>query len=197
MTIFDLLFIVAFVASVAALLTAAVYGLRGRRAQALRILWNLGMCAAAYFVSGMAVSLFAPQRVMHPGDPWCFDDWCLSVEKVTRTPLPASVSYDVSLRVFSTAGRVSQRAKDAWIYLIDDRGRRYSPDSDPSTVPLDVLLQPGESVATSRVFQVPAEVHELGLITGHGGPSYCGAMSVLIIGGSGCLFNKPAMIRLP
>ncbi len=196
MTIFDLLFIAAFLASIATLLTVAVCFVRERRERAVTLLRNLGMCAAAYFVSGMAVSLFSPQRVIPVGDSWCFDDWCLSVETVSRTPAAAMVSYDVGLRISSRAGRVAQRAKGAWIYLIDDRGRRYSPDSDPSAVPLDVLLQPGESVATSRVFQVPAEVHELGLVTGHGGASYCGAMSVLIIGGSGCLFNKPDMILL-
>jgi hypothetical protein len=194
MTIFELLFIVALLASVATLLTAAVYALRGRRAQALRILRSLGMCAVAYFVSGIAVSLFSPQHVMRVGDPWCFDDWRLSVEKVNRTPAPSLVSYDVGLRISSTAGRVSQRAKGAWIYLIDGHGRRYAPDSDPSAVPLDVLLQPGESVVTSRVFQVPADAREIGLITGHGGP-YCGPM-ILIIGSAGCLFNKPTMIRL-
>ncbi len=196
MTIFDLLFIVAFLATIAALLAAAVYALRGRRAQALSALRNLGMCAAAYFVSGIAVAFFGPQHVIDVGDPWCFDDWCLSVEKVNRTPNPTSVCYDVGLRIFSRAGRASQRAKGPWIYLIDGRGRRYAPDSDPSAVPLDVLLQPGESVAASRVFQVPAGVRKLGLITGHGGP-YCGPMDLLVIGASGCLFNKPTMIRLP
>src|ERR1700733_13065447 len=122
MTIFDLLALAAVLATLVTLLTTAVFALRGRHAQALRILRNLGMCAAAYIVSGLAVSLFSPQRVMRVGDPWCFDDWCLSVEQVDPTPGPAqssaSVSYNVNLRIFSTAGRVSQRALGAWIYLI-------------------------------------------------------------------------------
>ena len=132
---------------------------------------------------------------MHPGDPWCFDDWCLTVESVRSTPGPTENSYQVGLRVFSRARRVSQRAKGAWIYLIDEHGHRYSPQPDPSAVPLDVMLQPGESITTSRLFRVPREVHQLGLITGHGG-AYCGAMVFLVIGDSGCLFRKPALIRL-
>jgi len=101
----------------------------------------------------------------------------------------------VGLRISSRARRVTQRASGAWLYLIDDRGHLYSPDPDPSAVPLDVLLQPGESVTTSRVFEIPSGVRRLGLVTGHGGP-YCGTMDILIIGASGCLFKKPSMIRI-
>src|SRR5580698_3302887 len=100
MTIFDLVFLAAALATFVTLVTTAVYALRGRHAQALRILRNLGMCAAAYIVSGLAVSLFSPQHVIRVGDPWCFDDWCLSVEKVNPTPGPASISYNVNLRFF-------------------------------------------------------------------------------------------------
>jgi hypothetical protein len=96
------------------------------------------------------------------------------------------------LRVFSRARRVSQRAKGAWIYVIDRKGNRYAPDPDPSVVPLDVLLGPGDSVATSRTFRVPAETRELGLITGHG-PSYIGS---LIIGDESSLLHKRTYIRI-
>jgi hypothetical protein len=117
------------------------------------------------------------------------------VESVVRTPTLPQPSYNVQLRISSRAGRVAQRAAGAWVYLIDGQGHRYSPEPDPSSVPLDVLLQPQESVTTSRIFRVPADVHDLGLITGHGGP-YCGPMDILIIGEGGCLFGKPTMIRI-
>jgi hypothetical protein len=195
MTIFDLLFIVAFLTSVVTLATAAVSAARGRCAQALKILRIYGICAAGYLAIGVAVAFLKPQRVIRAGDPWCFDDWCLTVENVIRTPAPLQVSYNVGLRISSRAQRVAQRATGAWIYLIDDRGHRYSPDADPSSVSLDVLLQPEESVTTSRIFRVPGDAHDLGLITGHGGP-YCGPMDILIIGGGGCLFKKPTMIRI-
>jgi hypothetical protein len=195
MTIFDLLFLLAALASVVSLGVAAVFALRGRRARALKILGLDLSCALFYLLVGVAVAFLKPQRVIRTGDPWCFDDWCLTVEKVSRTPGQLDTSYRVELRIFSRAGRVAQRANGAWIYLIDDRGRRYSPDPDPSAVPLDVLLQPRESVNTSRLFHVPDDIHQLGLITGHGGP-YCGPMAFLIIGESGCLFKKPTVIRI-
>jgi hypothetical protein len=195
-TIFDLLFIAVFFASLATLTTAAVAAIRGRRVHALVIVRKFAICAIAYLAIVVVVALFSPQRVLRVGDPWCFDDWCLSVENVSRTPAPPLVSYSVSLRIFSQARRVSQRAKGAWIYVIDQRGNRYTPEPDPSAVPLDVLLQPGESITTSRLFKLPADADGLGLITGHGGGlgRFPGGF---IIGDNASLFHKRTFIRLP
>ena len=195
MTIFDLLFLLAALTSMVTLVTSAVFAVLGPRRRALKILRVYGICLLAYLTVGVATSFLKPQRVIPMRDPWCFDDWCLKVEDVSQTPSQQGISYRVDLRIFSRAGRVSQRAKGAWIYLIDDQGGRYSPDPDPSAVPLDVLLHPRESVTTSRTFHVPADVHGLGLITGHGG-SYCGPTAFMIIGETGCLFKKPTMIRI-
>jgi hypothetical protein len=193
--VFDLLFILASLISLVTMAAAAVFAVRGRLPRALKILRLYGICAAGYFAMAVAIAFLKPQRVISIGDPWCFDDWCLTVEKVDRTAGLSQVSYYVELRIFSRARRVTQRANGAWIYLIDDRGRRYSPDPAPSAVPLDALLPPLESATTRRVFHVPPDAHALGLITGHGGP-YCGPMDMLIIGSGGCLFHKPTVIRI-
>ena len=58
---------------------------------------------------------------------------------------------------------------------------------------LDVLLQPGESVTTSRVFRLPADASGLGLITGQGGPGCFPAC--FIIGDNASLFNKRTFVR--
>lgn len=195
MSIFDLLFILVLLATAVTLIVAAIAALRGRGMAALRILGVVGVCSAAYLAVGLLVSLVEPRRMIAAGDPWCFDDWCLALEHVSRTPTASDVTYAVDLRLSSRARRVSQRARGAWIYLFDQDGHRYAPDADASAVPLDVLLGPNESVTTSRVFHVPAGVRDLGLITGHGGP-YCGVMDVLVIGASGCVFRKPTMIRI-
>ena len=192
MTIFDLLFLALALASFVTLIVALVSALRGRGNRALRILRNLALCPAAYLAIVAIVGWRSPQRVLNLGDPWCFDDWCLSVEKTTRTPSPPQVVYQVSLRIFSKAKRVSQRANGAWIYLIDGNGNRYAPEPDSSATPLDVLLQPRESVHTSRTFKLPANAGDLGLITGHG-PSW---ISRVIIGDEASLFHKPTFIRI-
>ena len=194
MTIFDLLFIAVVFASLATLLTAAIAAIRGRRAHALMILRKFGICAIAYLSIVVVVALFSPRRVLNVGDPWCFDDWRLSVESVSRTPAPPLVSYNVSLRIFSQARRVSQRAKGASIFVIDQRGNRYAPEPDLSAVPLDVLLQPGESVTTSRLFKLPADAAGLGLVTGHGGPGCF--PGCFIIGDNASLFHKRTFVRL-
>ena len=199
MTVFDLLFLAAFLASLIALAVAAYASIRGRTPRAFAILRVWLACVAVYLGISVAVAFAAPQKVRAAGEPWCFDDWCLTVEKTTRAPAsPEAVyaTYNVDLKLSSTAKRVTQRAAGAWIYLRDENDRHYEPVADPSGVPLDVVLQPGESVAARRSFQVPANVRELGLVTGHGGGP-CGVMSLVIIGGGGCLFHKEAMIRLP
>ena len=169
MSIFDLLFLLALLTTAVCLLAAGTLLLVGRRhaARHLLVSWCIG--AGAYLGASLVTSWLAPQRVIRVGEPWCFDDWCLSVEGVSQTPAPPDVVWHVSLGIFSRARRVSQRALGAWVYVIDKLGNRYAPEPDASAIPLDVLLGPGERVSTSRTFRVPAGAGELGLITGHGG----------------------------
>jgi hypothetical protein len=192
MTIFDLLFLLLVFTSFVTLIVAVVVALRGRGGRSLRILSRLGLCAAVYVGMVAVVGWLSPRRVLNPGDPWCFDDWCLSVEKVSSTPAPPGMAYRVSLRIFSQARRVSQRANGAWVYLIDGRGNRYAPEPDSSATRLDVLLQPGESVSASRTFNVPAGAQDLGLITGHG-PAW---IPYFIIGDDASLLHKPTYVRI-
>ena len=193
MTIFDLLFLALVLASAVTLIYAAVAALARGRTGALGILRRLGIGAVVYLGIVAVVGLLAPRRVIQAGEPWCFDDWCLSVEGVSRTPSPPRVAYHVALRIFSRARRVSQRALGAWIYVLDRDNNRYAPEPDSSAVPLDVLLGPGESVSTSRTFRVPSGAGGLRLITGHGGAW----IDTFIIGAGSSLFHKRTYIRLP
>jgi len=194
-TILDLVFLLAVLCSAVVLIGVVVLAMRGRFRRAGRVLGVYVIAAAAYVALGVIVSGIARQRVIAIGDPWCFDDWCLTAERVTRAPDGATALYHADLRIASRARRVTQRANGAWLFLIDASGRRYAPEPDSSAVPLDALLRPGESLATARVFRMPADARAVGLVTGHGG-SYCGVMSFLVVGQSGCLFHKPTMIRI-
>jgi hypothetical protein len=191
MTIFDLLFLALALAALITLVAALITALRGRGARALKILRNLGVSAVIYLAIVAVVGFSSPQRVLHIGDPWCFDDWCLTVESVRQAPAPPLIAYTVSLRLSSRARGISQRAKGAWIFIIDQQGHRYTPEPDPSATPLDVLLGPGESVTTTRTFKLPAGASGLGLTTGHGnGPD------LFIIGDEASLLHKPTYVRL-
>ena len=195
MSLLDLLFLASALSTAIVVFVVLIAVVRGKWGTARRVLLGWLVFAAIYLAASVAVSYLRPQRVVAIGDPWCFDDWCLKVDNVAITPGNLRSRYEVKFVILSRAGRVTQRANGAWIYLIDDRGTLYPPAPDPSQVPLDVTLRPMQSVVASRVFEVNSDAHNLGLITGHGGP-YCGTMSVLVIGEGGCWFHKPPMIRI-
>ena len=196
MSIFDLFFLASALASIVTLLAALISAIRARGRTAAKILKLWAAYATVYMIVALAYDFLAPQRIIQVGEPWCLDDWCLTAEAVNANQAQSVTTYKIDLRISSRARRVSQRAAGAWIYLINvNNGQLVPPDSDASAVPLDVRLQPLQEVTTSRVFHVPSQAVNLGLITGHGGP-YCSAMSLLIIGEGGCLFKKPTMIRI-
>jgi hypothetical protein len=192
-SIFDLLFIVSFLATIVTLLTAAWFAIRGRGARALAVLRRLGLCAAAYLGIVVLASLFWPRTVLRVGDPQCFDDWCMAVQSAARQPAGDRVVYTVALRLSSRARGVSQRENDVAVYLADDRGRRYDPAPSGSDVPFSVRLGPGESVTATRVFEVPAGALAPGLVITHEGGFPIGWFIV----GYETWFRKPAIVRLP
>jgi len=193
MTIFDFLFIALFFCALGALVAAAVFALSGRRARALSVLRRLAMCAAVYLAIVYLSAAFAKQTVLRVGEPQCDDDWCLAVDAVDRTPQASTVRYRVTLRIFSRALRVAQRENGASdVYLADSRGERYDPIPQGSEIPLNTLLQAGESVTTTRLFELPAGAGNVELIVGrHGLPN-----GVCLIIGECEVFHGPPAVRL-
>lgn len=196
MTLFDLIFLMAALTTLITLILIVVAALRGRRARAVTLLTRLGIGAVAYLAVGLIVSFAQRQERIAPGKPWCFDDWCLTLDHVAITRSADESIVTTDFRIGSQARRISQHANGAWIYLLDAKGHRYAPIDDAADVPLTVQLGPGESVPASRRFRLPVGVTATGLITGHGGP-YCGMMSFLVIGSASCVFGRPTMIVLP
>lgn len=195
MTGFDVLSIIVLFAIAAALSVAAVSMIRGQGARALGILGGCAVCAVVYLGIVVLVSLFWPRRVLQVGEPRCFYEWCIAVEGVHRTPGNAGVSYVVNLRLSSSA-RVAQRNRNVIVYLTDDRGRRYDPapaDAAAPAVPIDALLQPGESIEATRVFDLPADAQQVGLVIArHEGGFPIGWFII----GEEAWFRKPAIVYL-
>src|ERR1700730_9498098 len=75
MSVFDLLFIVVFLATIVTLLVAAVAAVRGRGRRAMAIMLRLGVFAGTYLGVVILVSLVSPRRVLNVGDDLCWDDW--------------------------------------------------------------------------------------------------------------------------
>jgi len=191
MTIFDLLFLFLLLVSVLTLATAGVQAIRGQRAAASAILRRFTVCFVLYMAVVFAVALLKPQRVFAIGEKHCFDDWCVAVTKAQRY----GARYDVTLEVFSEAKRVTQRANGAVVYVIDGQGRRFDPQPDPSAIPLDVMLAPGQSLETTRTFNLSAAAHDLGLVVWHGG-AYC-FPGCFIIGDNANPLAKRTIVKLP
>ncbi len=206
MNLFDPLLIV----SVLVVLTCVfgmVQGLIARRFDRVR---RLGVVLAtyvgAYAIILVLVSLLGPQRVVPMHEPRCFDDWCLSVEGVERRAAIGTVRargtfWLVTVEVSSRARRVSQRARDAAVYLVDPRGRRIDPSpygqralesASGAGEPLDSTVDAGESFTHTVVFDVPVDVTELGLVTAHG--TFPGR---IVIGDDQSFLHRPTIVGLP
>ncbi len=192
MTVYDLLFIALVVTAFGFLAVGVISAWRGRWARAFVTLSTLAVGAVVYVGIVYIVTALSKPVVLRVGDPQCSDDWCIAVERVQRTPRNAVLTYDVMLRIFSRARRVAQRemvAKD--VYLVDAQWKRYDPVLTGSEVPLNTLLQAGESVTTSRRFELPANAGRIGLLVDRSSIlPFC-----VIIGECGA-FHKDVLVRL-
>jgi hypothetical protein len=191
-SIFDLLFIAVLLGSVVAVIAAAIAGIHGQAARAFHVLRNLGICAGLYLLTAIVVHFLLPLRVLSIGDAQCSDDWCITVESVKRPPATGPEIYcEVILRISSRARRVAQRERGLSTYLIDGRGRRFDPAPEISQMPLDVMLEPEQTVTATRTFRIPPDARQLSLVVAHedGIP-----MHWFIIGRSP--FDKSTVVRL-
>ena len=205
---FDLVFILVFLSTVATLVFILYTVLRGRRQDTRRVLLRLLSFLTVYLGIVPAVSLLTPRRVLGVKEDQ-FDDGCVAVERASVLPalgrerrlLPArGVFYAVSLRVSSRALRRAQRAPDTTVYLLDSPGRTDHPSAEGQrayeaehgeAMPLGARLRPGGSFQTVRIFDLPKDARDVGLVVSHGaGPGW------FIIGEGQSLLDKRTMIRL-
>ncbi len=139
MTVFDLIVLLAVVGCVLALVALGFFLLRRHWRSASRVSLALGSFLLLYTVVLVSVSLLSPQHILVMHQDHCFDDWCLSVERVVRQPsvgaagaAPMIVTargefFLVTVRVSSRAKAIVQRAPDAQVYLLDGSHQRYGP----------------------------------------------------------------------
>jgi hypothetical protein len=186
MRIQDLVFIGAFLGTVAALLRAAIAALRRRWSDARRILTRLTVFGIAYLLLVSATSLLSPRRWISLGEEQRFDDWALTVLRVSHT----AQRYHVDIRVASHARGRPQRAADAGLALVASDGRRFWPLPAPDARSLQSVLQPGEWFETARDYDVDPQARIIGLDVLHGGWP-----ALFIIGDRGSLFHQRPLVR--
>jgi hypothetical protein len=192
MTVFDLLFIAVFVGTMVILVLAGLAAIRGRRARALAWLRRLGVMASVYLGIVILVSLVSPRRVLNLGEEQCSDDWCIAVTRARHHPAGDARLYEVTFRISSRARGRAQRERGVRVYLMDSRGRCYDPILDQADAPFDRLLQPQEAVNIGRVFNLPVAAPDPVLVVSREG----WFPGLFIIGDSGSLFHKRAVVRL-
>jgi hypothetical protein len=160
----------------------------GKSRLARRILFWWSMGAAGYAAALFAVAALPQNSNFQMGVPYCDDDWCMSIRQITKRPMPNGLAYRLDLQLSSLSNHRPQSAADAWIYLIDEQGRRFLPLHDPSAIPIDVAIPPHGSVNTWLTFPVPRDARTLFFAGGVNGIRYAS----LIIG-IGDVLHKPRL----
>lgn len=194
MTIFDLLFILVFLATVAAIATAAFQALRGHGRKSLRVLSVSAVILAVYFAICCVSTLLTSRRILTVHEPQCFDDWCVQLDAINKSASDSSTKYSATIRIFSQAKRISQREYGIVFNLEDAAGHRYDAIPNPSDVPTNTLLAPNESVTLTRNFQLPSTAHAAGFVATHQGGF---PIQWFVIGEGASLFHKEPITRLP
>ncbi len=182
------------------------YALITRRGTLFRhIALAMGLYVGVYAAVLVVVSLTTPQHVVALHEPRCFDDWCLAVESTARVSAigdteAAGVFYVVTLTASNHARGVSQRERDAGVYVIDDIGLRHPPSAagqqaleaiGEAGLPLDTMMAVGGSFSHTAVFDLPPTTMRPALTIRHGP-----FPSTIIIGDSQSFLHKPTITPL-
>jgi hypothetical protein len=192
----DLIAILAVVLSAGTVLRMLYLLLRGRRPDVLRVLIRLSWCVLAYVAVSLATSAIRPARSIGQEERWCFDDWCVSVDRVTRRPAAGGTIYTLDLQTYN-AGSRPQRALYPWVFVRDAGGQQYRSTTKEWETAMAGTIAPHESNHFSLDFLLPPGVRAVGFSTNHGGGAPCRLVpSLLFVSQGGCLFHKYDSIHL-
>jgi hypothetical protein len=157
-------FLVMFGAAAALLAALAFLAFRKFRAAAKAALAGLAG-TGLYVLAVAAVSMLTPQTIVNVGDSYCFDIWCLGIDKVSLQTRGRDTFSRIDVHIFSDANhvKVSPRGFQSQ-YLRDALGRRFPVLHDPSVTPFDSILYPGQSIKTALTFSIDPDARQLFLI---------------------------------
>lgn len=204
MTLYELIFILLFLASVISLLLSAF--LR-RRDASRKILFALASVLGLYLAILAVTDVLSSQKVFKVGEEQCFDEMCFAVRDVQTLPeqalnpagTPASMFYVVKISVISHSrgraqaeGGLRGRLYDGDTYFNVSEAAQKAYDAQHGESPrLTQRISPGECILTVLVFEVPQRITHPALTLDHGfTPGY------FVIGESP-FFHKPDIHQLP
>jgi hypothetical protein len=186
-----LVFVAAAIAAVAALL-----GMHDRTFhEAARAGRVCAVMIVPYVTALALVSLLTPGTVVNIGDSYCYDLWCLGVDRVNATPKGRDILYTAEVRIFvdsSHPHRLPVEQAKGFFHVLDDQGKRYSLLPEASFADTAVTVHPGESVKSSFAFLAPRNAGKLYLMGKDGGMPWV----YLYFGSDISLFHRPALLRI-
>jgi hypothetical protein len=150
-----------------------------------------------YLAALTLVSLLTPGTMVNIGDSYCYDLWCVGVNRVNAIPTGQDILYtaEVSIFVDSThPHHLPAEPAKSFFYVLDDRGRRYPLLRDASFLNADVTVQPGESLKSSLAFLAPRNTRRLYLM-GEAGQVFL-PWVYLYFGSDISLFHRRALLRI-
>jgi hypothetical protein len=200
---FELLFLFCVASSLILLLAAFVLKLRGRRTATKRLFLGLGICWIAYLSTVVLVAATAPQRVIPRNQDLCSDEMCFAVVNLRTVSQIGNarangIFYIVTMRV-SNHGRGRAQSEQGLFARLWSPSQEYreSPGGQSAwdaahtqNVSLTTHVQPGQSVLSEQVFDVPIGASDPGLVLSNGfTPGY-------FVIGECPLFHKPTIMLL-
>ena len=138
----------------ALMLMAALMCLPGREFRlAGKIVGWWGAGAAAYTALTIVVSLLLPQKIVNPGQSYCVDIWCISVQNVTKTLAGQDVAYKDRRPHLQRCGQRKDQ-RQGGVAVSGGRARQaLSVGPRSFVIPFDTELSPKQSVDTTLTFR--------------------------------------------
>lgn len=205
MTLFDLLLILMVLCTAAAFVTVVVAVARRRWAFARRLALVATLAWIVYLGVGTVVALTAAQHIMARGEDRCFDEMCYAVTGWSRTPSTTAgrSSYIVDVRITNRSRGRAQREIGRKGVIIDRSGQVYEasgegmiakPTMDAPPYPgLDAEVEPGQSLETKLVFDLPGNVENPGFALGS---NLALNPARIVIGDEAHFLHRPTVVPL-
>jgi hypothetical protein len=195
---------------VLSLLLSIVFYVTGDRKAAKQIVRRAVGGFVIWVVIANSISVLTPRTIVKIGETYCDDINCLGIDEVMTPTHPSDPVYRLKAHVYNDANTIKISFKGYSLYLMDERGRRFPLVKDPSVIPYDLLLDPGQSINTTLTFEVAPDVRQLFLkwedtgphehIGGKKPPSWLvpvlPIVALTMYGGGGFLLQKQTLLRV-
>ncbi len=135
--------------------------------QAARAGWICAAILVPYTAVVVLVSFLTPRTIVSVSDSYCWDLWCMGIPNVNVVPQGGNTLYTADVRIFCDSTHPHRAPADAaknFFYVLDERGRRFPLLRDASFGDADIVVNPGQTVASSLSFRAPSDARQLYLM---------------------------------